>query len=598
MRILPSFRGRMAGESPAPPSPSPSPKRFAFIFAALGAAILAVAQAPAPNGDVLLRAMRDEVDRSARVTVSGLAAPYFIEYVVDEEDTFSVSASLGGVVSRRREQFRAPEIQVRVGDYQFDNTNFAGGFGGFGGAAPGGGLPVENSYPVLRRYFWLETDAAYKAAVETLSRKRATLRNMTQNDQINDFAHAAPVRFLGNFQRLAIDEDAWTNRARSLSAVFTQFPSITYSVVDLEATNGGFYIVNTEGTEVREPENVTFLRARATAQAPDGMNIADGVTFHSLDAGRMPSDDEMVRGITAMARNIVALAAAPKGEDYTGPVMFEGQASAQILAEVLGRNLAPVRRPLGGVGGGRGGAAFTASELEGRIGARVLPDSFDVVDDPTQKEWHGRPLFGSYDVDREGVAPQPLRLIEKGVLKGFLLTREPMKGFEGSNGRARLPSGPGNSGAAISNLFVSASDAVPAADLKKKLIELIQARSKPYGILVRKMDFPSVGGAPAGGQPNGGRPVSAPIALFQVYPDGHEVQVRGLRFRGLNVKSLKDILAAGDDSQVFDFMNSQRGFSAETCVVAPSILIDDLELYAPEEEQPKLPIVPPPEITP
>jgi len=44
-------------------------------------------------------------------------------------------------------------------------------------------------------------------------------------------------------------------------------------------------------------------------------------------------------------------------------------------------------------------------------------------------------------------------------------------------------------------------------------------------------------------------------------------------------------------------LNSQRGFSAETCVVAPSILIDDLELYSAEEEQPKLPIVPPPEIT-
>src|ERR1019366_7745265 len=96
-------------------------------------------------------------------------------------------------------------------------------------------------------------------------------------------------------------------------------------------------------------------------------------------------------------------------------------------------------------------------------------------------------------------------------------------GFEGSNGRARLPSGPGNSGAAISNLFVSASDAVPAADLKKKLIELIQARSKPYGILVRKLDFPSVGGgAPAGAQPNGGRPVSAPIQLYKVFPDGRE----------------------------------------------------------------------------
>jgi predicted Zn-dependent protease len=572
-------------------------RTLAISVVALGASIFAVAQAPVPNADLLLRAMRDEVDRSAKVTVSGLAAPYFIEYLVDEEETFSVSASLGGVVSRRDDRFREPQIQVRVGDYQFDNTNFAGGFGG--GRGGGGGLPVENSYPVLRRYFWLETDAAYKAAVEALSRKRAALRNMTQNDQINDFAHAAPVHFLGDFQRLAIDEEAWTNRVRSLSAVFTQFPSIAFSMVDLEASTGGFYIVNTEGTEVREPENVTSLRARATAQAPDGMNIADGVTFHSLDAGRMPSDAEMVRGITAMAQNIVALAAAPRGEDYTGPVIFEGQASAQILAEVLGRNLAPVRRPLGGRGGGRGGAAIAASELEGRIGARVLPDSFDVVDDPTLKEWHGRPLFGSYDVDREGVVPKPLHLIEKGVLKGFLLTREPVKGFEGSNGRARLPSGPGNSGAAISNLFVSSSDAVPAADLKKKLVELIQARSKPYGMLVRKLDFPSVGGgaAPAGGQPNGGRPVSAPIQLYKVYPDGREELVRGLRFRGLNVRSLKDILAAGDDSQAFEFMNTLRGFSAETCVVAPSILIDDLELYAPEEEQPKLPIAPPPEIT-
>ena len=73
------------------------------------------------------------------------------------------------------------------------------------------------------------------------------------------------------------------------------------------------------------------------------------------------------------------------------------------------------------------------------MGARVLPDSFSVVDDPTQKEWRGRPLFGAYEVDREGVMPKPLRLVEKGVLKGYLLTRQPVRGFEGSNGRARMP---------------------------------------------------------------------------------------------------------------------------------------------------------------
>ena len=133
---------------------------------------------------------------------------------------------------------------------------------------------------------------------------------------------------------------------------------------------------------------------------------------------------------------MVALAKAPKGEDYSGPVLFEGVAGAQIFAEVLGRNLTLTRRPV--ADGGRGGGAQN-SELDGRMGARVLPDTFDVVDDPTQKEWRGRPLFGSYTVDREGVVPKPLRLIEKGVLKNYLLTRQPVRGYEGSNGRARLP---------------------------------------------------------------------------------------------------------------------------------------------------------------
>jgi len=39
------------------------------------------------------------------------------------------------------------------------------------------------------------------------------------------------------------------------------------------------------------------------------------------------------------------------------------------------------------------------------------------------------------------------------------------------------------------------------------------------------------------------------------------------------------------------------GFTTEACVVAPSILVDDLELHPLEEEMPKLPIVPAPDMT-
>jgi TldD protein len=583
---------------------------------ALGALLVLQAQAPvsapassaalASPGDPVLQAMKDEMDRARKLTISNLEAPYFIQYVIDEDDNFGVTANLGGLLTRRHDKFRSPEVRVRVGDYKFDNTNFAGGGFGFGSRYDLERFPLENAYPVLRRYLWLETDSAYKGSVEAISRKRAALRNLTQSEQLNDFSHAEPVRLVRDFSKPAIDEETWAKRARALSAIFVRYPDVKNSSIELESSVGGYYLVNSEGSEVRQPENVTYLRARALAQAPDGMAVRDAVTFHALDAARMPNDAELTRGVTALAENVMALSHAPKGEDYSGPVLFEGQAGAQILAEVLGRNLALGRKPAGD--GGRGGGGFQNSELEGRVGARVLPESFEVLDDPTQKEWRGRPLFGSYEVDRDGVMAKPVRLIEKGVLKNYLLTRQPVRGYEGSNGHARLPGPYGANAATIGNLFISSTDTVPAAELKKKLIELCKARSKPYGMIVRKMDFPSSASTAEvrqllSGQ-QGGRPVSLPILLYRVYPDGHEELVRGMKFRGLNARSLKDILAAGDDSAAFEFLDNTApfammgggGFTAETCVVAPSVLIDDLELHPVEEELPKLPLVSAPDM--
>jgi len=574
--------------------------------AALAAALVSSAQQAAP--DELLRAMHDEIERARKLTVPGLEAPYFIEYLVDESENFAVSASLGGVLARHHDHFRVPAIRVRVGDYKFNDGNYVGSGMPFGTRYDLGRFPPENSYPVLRRYLWLATDSAYKSSVEAIARKRAAMRNVTQSESLNDLAHAEPVHYLREFGRLSIDEDAWTNRVRALSALFAGFPEIFQSQVELESSVGGYYVVNSEGTEVKAPEDVTFLRARAMAQAPDGMTTRDAVTFHSLDAARMPGDAELTRGIQALAENVTALARASKGEEYSGPVLFEGMAGAQIFAEVLGKNLALSRRPV--MEPGRGGAP-PPGDLEGRLGARVLPDSFDVVDDPSQKEWRGRPLFGSYDVDREGVAAKPLRLVEKGILKSYLLTRQPVRGFEGSNGRARQPGAYGANAAGFGNLFVSSSETLPAGELKKKLIELSKTRGKPYGIVIRKMDFPSsatldeVRRLLSGGD-NSGRPVSLPILVYKAYPDGREELVRGLRFRNFSARSLRDILAAGDDSNVFEFMDSAAPFAligaasyaSEASVVAPSVLIDDLDLRPLEGDYPKPPVVPPPSLAP
>ncbi len=170
----------------------------------------------------------------------------------------------------------------------------------------------------------------------------------------------------------------------------------------------------------------------------------------------------------------------------------------------------------------------------------------DVVDDPTQADWRGHTLLGHYQYDMEGVAPKPLALVEKGVLKNFLLTRTPViKGFgsfQRPRAHAREVSAPRAPG--FGNMFVRASETVPAADMKKKLIELCQQRNKPYGMLVRKIDFPSSASldefrrlATAAAQSGGNtRLVSEPLLLYRVYPDGREELVRSVRFRGLSTQ--------------------------------------------------------------
>ncbi len=554
--------------------------------------------------DVVLRAMQDEMERTRPLRV--VAVPYYIEYAVDEADQIAASATLGAVLHTQRSRFRLPRIQVRVGDYQLDNTNYVGTDFYSGVRYEVDRFPLDDSYAVLRRHLWLATDTAYKAALEAFSRKRALLGSITVSEQLPDFYRAAPVQMLDFTPLPEFDGAPWTQRVRRLSAIFLGYPKIIGSVVDYTASRGVQYLVTSEGTRVREPTTVMFVRVRAISQASDGMILRDAAVLHSRDLTRPPEEADLERAARTVAENLTALADAPFAEAYTGPVLFEGQAAAQLFAELLGRNVVGTRRPV--MPPGRGIPVRT-SELEGRLGVRILPEWMDVVDDPTQKEWRGRPLFGYYRVDMEGVTPTPVVLVEKGVLKSFLLTRQPVKGFQASNGRARLPGAFGAKAATISNLFVRASETAPLRELKKKLLDLCLQRDKPYGLIVRKMDFPSsasleearrllTGGAASGG----GWPVSQPVLVYRCYPDGREELVRGLRFRNLSTRSLRDILAASDESFVFDYLENGAPFAlmgaalyaAEATVVAPSVLVDDLELVRMEEELTRPPLVPPP----
>jgi TldD protein len=570
-------------------------------YAACAAIVCGLAGiAYAAQNDPVLDAMQAELQRSMNLTLNQLDKPYYLAYTVDDQHAWSAAATLGGLISSATNTYRVPRVRIRVGDYKFDNSNWTGA----NAAGPRYDLrsfPIEDDNPlVLRQYLWLATDSAFKGSLQSIARKRAALRNVTQSEELPDFDKEPAYVAIHDYTPVKFDAETWNDRARRVSAVFNDMPGLRSSGVEYSAVDSLHRFVNTEGTKIRLQEAMGSFVIEAAAQSSDGMIVRDRGVYYTRDAAKMFPEEELMKSARAIGEQAKKIADAPLGDNYTGPVLFEGEAAPQLLADLLGRNLHITRKPVTAPGAA---AQSATTELEGRRGVRIMPEMFTVTDDPTL------PLFGHEETDDEGVPDKPLSLVEKGVLKDFLRTRQPVRGYADSNGRARLAGNYGASTPAPTNLVIKSSETSSVSDLKKKLIDLLQQRGLPYGMVVKKMDFPSSASidearkilSAAG---SSGRAISIPLYAYRLYPDGREELIRGVRFKGVNARSLKDILAAGNDSVTFDYMDNGAPFAllgygtsaAEVSVVAPSLLIDDLEVSKIDDEMPNLPIVPAPDL--
>jgi hypothetical protein len=567
-------------------------------------------QEPNANNDPLLRAMKDEIKRVTELVRLRLSLdpPYYTEYRVEDTVSHSITASLGALVAEGDEAFRIPSVEMRVGTMNFDNTDHVYSEAYGGNRYDPGRLPLDNDYLAFRQVFWLASDRAFKTAEDAIARKRSSLKNMSQTDALPDFSTAPPARAILPIERKPFASERWKSEIIRLSALFDGYPNVLSSGVEMHSSQSTNYVVNSEGTELRTPEDVAYIRVAGHGLAADGTEVRDALVFQAFNADGLPSEDVLTREAKELGEHVTALSQAPVGDAYDGPVLFEASAAAQLFGQLLGDNLKITRKPVTDPGRP---SHYSPSELENKVGSRILPEWIDVVDDPTQTQYRGHTLLGHYLYDMEGVAPQPLTVVDKGVLKSLLLTRTPVfKEYPGSNGHARMTGSYGTRSPGFGNLFIRASQTTPAADMKKKLMDKCREENKPYGILVRKLDFPSTASIDelqkvlqaAGGS----HPVVPPLLAYKVYPDGREELVRGLLFHGVTTRSFKDIVAASDENFVFDLIDSNApfalvgagSFNSTASVIAPAVLFEELELEpAKQEETPKPPLVPPPALT-
>ncbi len=560
------------------------------------------------RNDAQLRAMLDELARSKTLQLNNLDKPYFIQYSTGDADEASITASLGGVLNSNRVHLRHPGIEVRIGDYKFDNTNSV-----YTGTTRLGLFPVDDDYQAMRTDLWLSTDALYKAATDQITRKRTVLREIAEPEKTPDFSPATPLRLLQPVSPMVFDQQHWQDIVRQLSARFAAHPAVLNSRVYLRSISSAYRLANTEGTIVRIPEELSEIEIASSALAPDGDRVWDHQFFTVFRPSQLPKQQELTKAADAIAEETEALTKAPLADDYSGPVLFEQEAAAELMASALTDAIRLQRKPLAPPGANNPGSQMIESVWAARLGSNVAPDWLTITDSPEEKEFHGTVLAGHYQVDDEGVPAQQVTLVDKGVLKTFLFSREPIGQFAASNGHGRLPGGWGTEAAVIGNLFVHADHPVTEAQLKAKLLEKVKTAGLKYGVMVRRLDFPSTASFPELQsiarqlQKNGyARTINVPLLAYRVYPDGREELVRGWRFSEFSAKDLRDIDAASDRPYVLNYINNGSSFdlanagsdATTSSVICPSLLLDSIDLRRAEEENSKLPIVPPPALTP
>lgn len=556
------------------------------------------------KGDVLFRALNDELERARTLALNDLPKPYFVSYLAEEDQVFQTSASLGGLLGSGLVHLRPATIRVRVGDYKFDNSDAV-----FSGQLRSGMLPLDDDYFTLRTSLWLTTDKVYKRATEEYTGKKNILRDTQNPEHGPDFTPRAPTfSVTGKTSAPGIDEKRWASMVTRLSGRFASHPDLIASVVAARGVFSATRYIDTEGTTVRLSDEFADIQIRGRALTAEGEPVHDAILLAARTMGDLPDEVELARQVDQVAGEVEALRKAPQAEDYSGPVLFEAPAAAGMFASTLFDALYLQRKPV--APSGREPRQLD-SVWSNRMGNKVLPEWLTVYDDPGQTAFHGSPLLGHYEVDQEGVPAQKVSFVEHGMLKNFLLSRTPVRDFQGSDGHARLSAPFGMALPVFGNLFIEAEHGETNAGLKAKLLEAVKANGLPFGIVIRRLDFPSTADLADLEQVvkqlsrlGASRTIPPPILAYRVYPDGREELVRGLLVKDLSAKDLRNIVAAGDTPYVMNYVNTGSRFgwldgNTEACmsaVVAPAVLFDSLDLAKLEMEGTKPPVVPAPDM--
>ena len=519
--------------------------------------------------NIYFRAMQDEMHRSlTELHTKGAPRLYYVAYKLIKDTLINWKASSGELLSVSS----IPTTQITVlpvlgiGSDKNDQLGFEKRGYSY---APYGLTNVPNSYEGMRRTLWQVTDEVYREAVDSYVKKQSYKRQKSVADHLPDVTPAPQGTVFEELPAFpSPNAEKWKTVLKKLSAKGKGIAWLENFTVTFSLTQQDILYLNSLGGAHQIP----FIRATVTWYAKLRNQEGYVQSFSrvaNLSEYQKPDESLLTQQTDRFLEEMTQRYRAHKlQKPYLGPVLLRPDAAGRFVLEKFVWNVEYVKPLLSELYENDPRAAAFRS----KTGLRVVSDVVDIVDDPLARSYAGNPLY-YIPVDDEGVPAQKLLLTSQGHLQELPLSRRPVSAGHQSNGHARLTAStfPREM---LTNVFVNAKHPLSSEELDRKFLDLCREWELEYCYEIERFDDYNLSQSPW---------------AWRVYTkDGHKEPVFGLEIQSLSERSLRDIVAAGGETEVTYF---ELRYSRGRTVLTPSLLLQEVEMIPSDAKPDKPPFV-------
>ncbi len=547
----------------------------------MGLAVSAGAQTSCSIGEqLLIELLSAEMKRSVKALKKQKPPIYYVSYTYRDWQEGKIVVEEGGVGKHTQTQHRVLQVQARAGSVQQDNTrtlkNDRTSYDLTTEKMPS---PLQDD-KAFTLAVWRATQQAAEVAQQDFNRVHADAQTASKRlDDSPDFVLPPQETFCQEAPSLQFDTQRIEQMLVEVSKLTQHKPFILESSFSFTYQTGSRYFVDSVGTRLKTPVRLARLMIGVEGKTVDGAQLERYRSYDVLSEAELPTLEQLTADVKQIISELEMLMQAPEAEPITVPAILKNRATAVFVHEVLGHRVEGHRQKEDAFG-----KTFTD-----KVGQPVVAPILTIVDDATLPYFNNIPLRGYYEYDDEGVKSRPVTIVEDGVMKNFLMSSSPVKGFAHSNGHGRGQEGR-RPVARMGNTRVIAKDTVSYAALEGQLLEEIKKQNKPYGYIIEDL--------------SGGFTTTetyfpqsfklTPTLVYRLYPDGRKEAVRGADMVGTPLVSFNEIIAAADDYAVFNGTCGAESGWVPVSGIAPSVLIRRLEIEKAGKSSVKPPVLPPP----